>query len=154
MVLLDPLALLILKKMLLAVFLGALIGVEREIAHKSAGMRTHALVALGSALFTVAPVLLSGPMIDPTRIAAQVVTGIGFLGAGLIIFDQSHSSVKGLTTAAGVWVAAAIGMAVGFGLYEISIWATLITILVFLVLWPIEQKFIKKFSRDNGNGLD
>lgn len=154
MILLDPLALAILKKMLLAVFLGALIGVEREIAHKSAGMRTHALVALGSALFTVAPALLSGPTIDPTRIAAQVVTGIGFLGAGLIIFDQSHSRVQGLTTAAGVWVAAAIGMAVGFGLVEVAVWATLITILVFLVLWPVEQKFIKKFSRDNGHGLD
>ena len=146
--LLDPIALLILKKMLLAVFLGALIGVEREIAHKSAGMRTHALVALGSALFTVTPFLLSGPMIDPTRIAAQVVTGIGFLGAGIIFFDQSHSRVQGLTTAAGIWVAAAIGVAVGFGFYEVSVWATLITVLVFLVFWPIERRFIKRFTRE------
>src|SRR3989344_1180552 len=129
----DSLTLSILKKLILAVFLGALIGVEREVAHKSAGMRTHALVALGSALFTVAPSLLSGPTIDPTRIAAQVVTGIGFLGAGIIFFDQSHSRVQGLTTAAGVWTAAAIGMAVGFGLVEVAVWATVLTILVFLV---------------------
>lgn len=154
MILLDPLALSILKKMLLAIFLGALIGVEREVAHKSAGMRTHALVALGSALFTITPTLLSGPTIDPTRIAAQIVTGIGFLGAGIIFFDQSHSRVQGLTTAAGVWVSAAIGVAVGFGLYEVSVWATFLTILVFWVLWPIEQKFIKRFSRNNSNGLD
>lgn len=149
MVLLDPLTLFILKKLILSVFLGALIGIEREIANKSAGMRTHALVALGSTLFTVAPALLSGPLVDPTRIAAQVVTGIGFLGAGIIFFDQSHSRVQGLTTAAGVWVAAAIGVAVGFGLMEVAVWATLLTILVFLVLWPVERKFVKRFSRDD-----
>lgn len=147
----DPLTLVILKKLILAVILGAFIGVEREMARKSAGMRTHALVALGSALFTVAPSLLTGPTVDPTRIAAQVVTGIGFLGAGIIFFEPSHERVKGLTTAAGVWVAAAIGMAVGFGLVEVAVWATLITILIFWVMWPIEQKFVKKFSRDYGN---
>ena len=147
----DPLTLSIVKKLILAVVLGALIGIEREVAHKSAGMRTHALVALGSALFTVSPALLSGPTIDPTRIAAQVVTGIGFLGAGIIFLDKSQ--VKGLTTAAGVWVSAAIGMAVGFGLTEVAVWATLLTILVFLVLWPIEQRFVKRFSW-NGNGTD
>lgn len=145
----DPLTVSILQKLILSVFLGALIGVEREIAHKSAGMRTHALVALGSTLFTVAPALLSGPMIDPTRVAAQVVTGIGFLGAGIIFFDQSQSRVQGLTTAAGVWVAAAIGMAVGFGLMEVAVWTTLLTILVFLVLWSVEQRFVKRFSRDD-----
>ena len=144
----DPLTLSILKKLILAVFLGALIGVEREVAHKSAGMRTHALVALGSALFTVAPSLLSGPTIDPTRIAAQVVTGIGFLGAGIIFFDQSHSRVQGLTTAAGVWTAAAIGIAVGFGLVEVAVWATVLTILIFWVMWPIEKKFVKRFVKE------
>jgi|SRR3989338_5283890 len=150
----DSLTVSILQKLILSVFLGALIGIEREIAHKSAGMRTHALVALGSALFTVAPALLSGPTIDPTRIAAQVVTGIGFLGAGIIFFDQSQSRVQGLTTAAGVWVAAAIGMAVGFGLMEVAVWTTLLTILVFLVLWPVEQRFIKRFAREERRELD
>lgn len=150
----DPLTLSILKKLILAVILGAVIGIERERARKSAGMRTHALVALGSALFTVIPSLLTGPTIDPTRIAAQVVTGIGFLGAGIIFFEPSHERVKGLTTAAGVWVAAAIGMAVGFGLIEVGIWATLLTILIFWFLWPVEKRFVKKFPRDDNNGMD
>lgn len=138
------------KQLLLALVLGASIGIEREVAHKSAGMRTHALVALGSALFTIISQSLSGPTIDPTRIAAQIVTGIGFLGAGMIVFDQSR--VKGLTTAAGVWTAAAIGMAVGFNLNPLAIFATLLTILIFVVLWPIERRFVKKFSmREDGN---
>jgi len=133
-------------QLLLAVILGSSIGIEREVAHKSAGMRTHALVALGSALFTIVSQALSGPYIDPTRIAAQIVTGIGFLGAGLIIFHNSR--VQGLTTAAGVWVASAIGMAVGFRLYAISIFTTILTILVFVILWPIERRFIKRFAKD------
>lgn len=132
------------RQLFLAVVLGAAIGVEREIAHKSAGMRTHALVALGSALFTIISQTLSGPYIDPTRIAAQIVTGIGFLGAGLIVFDKSK--LKGLTTAAGVWTASAIGMAVGFHMNEVAVFASLLTVLVFVVLWPIERRFIKKFA--------
>lgn len=132
------------KKLLLALILGAAIGVEREVAHKSAGMRTHALVALGSALFTIISQSMAGPTIDPTRIAAQIVTGIGFLGAGMIVFDQSR--VKGLTTAAGVWTAAAIGMAVGFDMNALAVFASILTILVFVVLWPIERRFVKKFS--------
>ncbi len=132
------------KQLLLAVGLGAAIGIEREIAHKSAGLRTHAVVALGSALFTIVSQTLSGPYIDPTRIAAQIVTGIGFLCAGLIVFDKSK--VTGLTTAAGVWTASAIGMAVGFHLYAIAIFATALTVFVFVILWPIENRFVKKFA--------
>ena len=151
---LDQQTLEIFGRLFLAVLLGASIGIEREIANKFAGMRTHALVAMGAALFTVTSMALSGPTIDPTRIAAQIVTGVGFLGAGLIIFHKSL--VHGLTTAAGVWVAAAIGTATGFGLYAISIFATLITILVFVVLWPVERNFIKRFSGygedENGHG--
>lgn len=131
-------------QLFLAVILGASIGIEREIAHKSAGMRTHALVALGSALFTIISQNLVGPNIDPTRIAAQIVTGIGFLGAGLIVFDKSK--LKGLTTAAGVWTASAIGMAVGFHMNAVAAFATFLTILVFVVLWPVESRFIKKFA--------
>ena len=132
-------------QLLLAVFLGLAIGVEREIAQKSAGMRPHALVAMGAALFSIVSAAVAGPNVDPTRIAAQIVTGIGFLGAGLIVFNQSR--VQGLTTAAGVWVAAAIGMAIGFKLYQVSVFATVLTILVFLVLWPIEERFVKRFSK-------
>lgn len=132
------------QQLLLAVALGGVIGIEREIAHKSAGLRTHAVVALGSALFTIVSQSLSGPYIDPTRIAAQIVTGIGFLGAGLIVFDKSK--VKGLTTAAGVWTASAIGMAVGFRLYAVAIFAAVLTVLVFVILWPVENRFVKKFA--------
>ena len=150
----DPKTLEIFGRLFLAVILGTAIGIEREIANKFAGMRTHALVAMGATLFTITSSVLSGPTIDPTRIAAQIVTGIGFLGAGLIVFHKSR--VHGLTTAAGVWVAAAIGTATGFGLYAISIFATLLTILVFVVLWPVERNFIKRFSGygedENGHG--
>ena len=141
---LDPQTLSVFFRLFLAVVLGAAIGVEREIANKFAGMRTHALVAMGATLFTVASATLSGPTVDPTRIAAQIVTGVGFLGAGLIVFHRSR--VHGLTTAAGVWVAAAIGTVIGFKLYAIGVFATLLTILVFAVLWPIEQNFVKRFS--------
>ncbi|MDO8429980.1 MAG: MgtC/SapB family protein [bacterium] len=149
---LDKQTLEVFWQLLLAVLLGSLIGIEREVAHKSAGMRTHALVSLGSALFSIVSQSVSGPTVDPTRIAAQIVTGIGFLGAGLIVFDQSK--VKGLTTAAGVWVASAIGMAIGFKFYDIAIFSTILTILVFVVLWPLEQKFIKRFSRGGDSGSD
>lgn len=141
------------RQLFLAVVLGVAIGIEREIAHKSAGMRTHALVALGSALFTIISQTLSGPYIDPTRIAAQIVTGIGFLGAGLIVFDKSK--LKGLTTAAGVWTASAIGMAVGFHMNAVAIFASFLTILVFVVLWPIERRFVKRFAlRDAEEDID
>jgi len=148
-------------QLLLAVLLGTFIGVEREFANKFAGMRTHALVAMGSALFTIASTSISTGIVDPsallglqidgvaivsdpTRIAAQIVTGIGFLGAGLIVFHRSR--VQGLTTAAGVWVAAAIGMAVGFQLYLVAIFASILTVLVFILLWPLERKFVVRFS--------
>lgn len=132
------------RQLLLAVALGAVIGIEREVAHKSAGLRTHAVVSLGSALFTIVSHSVIAPGVDPTRIAAQIVTGIGFLGAGLIVFDKSK--VKGLTTAAGVWTASAIGMAVGFNLDAIAIFAAVLTVLVFVILWPIENRFVKKFA--------
>ncbi len=143
---LDQHTLELFRQLSLAVFLGSLIGIEREIAHKSAGMRTHALVALGSTLFTIISQVLTGPYIDPTRIAAQIVTGIGFLCAGLIIYNNSR--VQGLTTAAGVWVAAAIGMAIGFRLYAIGVFTTILTILVFVILWPIERRFVKRFAKE------
>ncbi len=148
----DPETIIVFWKMLLAVFLGATIGVEREVAHKFAGMRTHALVALGSVLFTVISQSLSGSTVDPTRIAAQIVTGIGFLGAGMIVFDSSR--VKGLTTAAGVWVAAAIGMAIGFDLYSVAVFTTFLTVLIFVFLWPIEQYFVKRLAADENRKHD
>ena len=132
----------------LATLLGALIGVERELARKTAGMRTFALVALGSCLFTIIPqiafVNFAGTSYDPSRIASQVVVGIGFIGAGLIVFHQSR--VKGLTTAAGLWVAAAIGMSVAYKLYAISLFTTIVTISILVFMWFLEHNFVRKLG--------
>ncbi|MDP3729818.1 MAG: MgtC/SapB family protein [bacterium] len=139
-------------RLFLAAFLGSLVGIEREIAKKPAGIRTHALVALGAALFSVVSYSVVGDTVDPTRIAAQIVTGVGFLGAGMIIFHQSR--VQGLTTAAGMWIAAAIGMATGFGMYLIGIFTAVLTVLIFIVMWPIEEHFLKKIShRDHPHNV-
>ena len=145
---LDPKTLEIFGQLALATFLGALIGVERELARKTAGMRTFALVALGSALFTIisqfAFASFVGTSFDPSRIASQVVVGIGFIGAGSIIFSQSR--VRGLTTAAGLWVSAAIGMAVAYKMYAIAVFATLVTIFILVFLWFIEHKVLKNLG--------
>jgi len=117
-------------RLLVAALLGAAVGLEREFHDHPAGTRTHLLVALGSALFTVLSVhgfSASGVTVDPTRIAAQIVTGIGFLGAGAII--HSGTSVRGLTTAASLWATAAIGLAAGVGLYGLAVAATIIVVL-------------------------
>src|SRR3989344_8837875 len=114
----DPETITMFIRLLLAAFLGALLGMERVFAHKTAGLRTYALVSMGSALFVVVSVIIVDQFsgitnFDPLRVAAQIITGIGFLGAGVIIFRESR--VEGITTAAGLWVAAGIGMASGFG---------------------------------------
>ena len=116
-------------RLLQALVLGALIGYERERAGKPAGVRTHGMVALGAALFTVAALSGFGPSTDPSRIVAQIVSGIGFLGAGAIL--QQRGSVHGLTTAASLWVTAAIGVTVGIGMFVMSLETA---VLVFLLL--------------------
>lgn len=118
-----------LLRLAVALLLGALIGYERERAGKPAGVRTHGMVSLGAALFTLVSLHGFGSASDPARVAAQVVTGIGFLGAGAILHQRNI--VHGLTTAASLWVTAAIGVAVGVGMEVMSI-AT--AILVFLLL--------------------
>ena len=118
-----------LLRMVVAVFVGALIGYERERKGKPAGVRTHSMVCLGAALFTVVSLYGFGTAGDPTRVAAMVVSGIGFLGAGAILHQRE--SVHGLTTAASLWVTAAIGLAVGVGMFAMSL---VTTILVFLLL--------------------
>ncbi len=105
-------------RVLLAGALGAVIGFQRTRAHKPAGIRTHSLIAIGAALFTVASAL-GFPEADPTRIAAGIVTGVGFLGAGAII-RREGGLIGGLTTAASIWVVAALGLAAGMGLYVIA----------------------------------
>lgn len=139
-------------RLLAAAFFGALIGFEREYMGKAAGLRTYALVSVGACLFalvsvfgvnklpeTPAPMISGGSFninYDPTRIASNIVTGIGFLGAGLIILRGSR--LEGLTTAAGLWVAAALGMAVGFGFYVVSAVTVLVVLAILLLLNKIE----------------
>jgi putative Mg2+ transporter-C (MgtC) family protein len=142
-------------RMLIAAILGAAIGLEREIHEHPAGMRTHLLVALGSAIFTVLSIYgFEGvgrgnvaPNVDPTRIAAQVVSGIGFLGAGAIL--KYGTSIRGLTTAASLWTAAAIGMAAGAGEWVIAAVGTLIVI---VSLWPLNA-LVERIHRPGTKAL-
>lgn len=115
-------------QLVLAAFLGGLIGAEREYRAKVAGMRTHMLVAVGAALFMLVSMYGFGQGADPARVAAQIVSGIGFIGAGAIMMDR-RKAVHGLTTAAGIWVAAGIGMAVAAGLYVVATATTFLTLL-------------------------
>lgn len=132
-----------------ALLLGALIGLEREISEHSAGMRTNALVALGSALFTVISAygflsMLDLPHIqlDPTRIASYIIAGIGFLAGGAIFHREAKEQVKGLTTAAAVWVVAAIGMACGAGFLWEATATTLLVLIVLILLRFLERLLV------------
>lgn len=129
----------VIQRLLLAAALGAMIGLEREWNQKAAGLRTNTLIALGSALFTVMSIELSPPnsVADPTRVASQIVTGIGFLGGGAIL--RYGGSVKGLTTAATIWVNAAIGVAAGGGSFRTAAVAAVTTLIVLRLLLPVER---------------
>lgn len=128
-----------LGRLVVAGILGAVIGVEREWRHKSAGLRTNSLIAFGSALFTIVALELAGPNVDAAaRIPAQIVSGVGFLGAGAILKGR-NDDVVGLTTAAMIWVNAAIGMAAGAGSYGLAVGATGIVLFVLTVFLPLER---------------
>jgi putative Mg2+ transporter-C (MgtC) family protein len=117
--------------------LGAIIGFERELHRQPAGFRTHSLVSLGAALFTVVSAFgFSGPLVDPTRIAAQIVSGIGFIGAGTILQYRGH--IRGLTTAASLWSVAAIGTAAGAGLFVVAMTGTLLILVILSILDRVE----------------
>jgi len=136
-------------RMAIGLVLGAVIGFERELHRQPAGFRTHSLVAVGSALFTIISAYgFAGPAVDPTRIAAQIVSGIGFIGAGTIL--QHRGSVRGLTTAASLWSVAAIGMAAGAGMLFIATVGTLLILVVLSVL----DRFEEFARRRMGIGLD
>jgi putative Mg2+ transporter-C (MgtC) family protein len=126
-------------RLALAAGLGGVIGLEREYHRKPAGLRTNILIALGSALFSVLSIEVGSGAGSPDRIAAQVITGIGFLGAGAIM--RTGGDVHGLTTAATIWVNAAIGMAAGVGAFRVATGAAAITLLVLVVLPFIERVF-------------
>jgi len=142
--------LLVFYKLMLATLLGLALGFERTIAGKMAGMRTYALMALGSCLLIIVGLsvdldYLGKTNFDPMRLAAGIITGVGFICGGLVIFTDKQ--LLGLTTAAGMWVSVGIGIAVGFGLFNIAIFTTIITLVVFSVLWHLEV-FIQKVSKE------
>ncbi len=132
---------------ILATFLGAAIGLERELSGKSAGLRTNLLICLGAAIFTI----ISKRMYDvdegsTARIAAQIVTGVGFLGAGALI--QDRRGVHGLTTAATIWLVASIGMSCGAGFHDLAVVSTLITIIVLAGLSKL-AKPLERYAKKN-----
>jgi putative Mg2+ transporter-C (MgtC) family protein len=120
-------------RLLLAAVLGGIIGYQRERAKKPAGLRTHILIGLGAALFTVVSIYGFGANSDPSRVAAGIVAGIGFLGAGVIFRAMRADVPMGLTTAASVWLTAAIGMAAGVGLYLIAAVVAIVAVLVLMI---------------------
>jgi putative Mg2+ transporter-C (MgtC) family protein len=128
-------------RLLVALVLGAVVGLERERQERAAGLRTVTMVSLGSCLFTIVGAY-GFSQTDPSRVAAQIVTGIGFLGAGTIFLRKDL--VRGLTTAATIWATAAIGMAAGTAQYFEAVFATLLILAVLMVLKPIERRFFKR----------
>ena len=140
----------IIIRLVTAVGLGLLVGAERLVVHKDAGMKTHALVSLGSAVFvlvseTLVQKYINLPGLNPAMIPSQIIVGIGFLGAGSIMLYGSQ--LRGLTTAGGLWVTAGIGMAAGFGFYSLSIIITILVLLI-LTLVNILEKPIRKISEE------
>ena len=146
-------------RLALAAVMGSVIGWERQRKEGAAGLRTHMMVCLGSALVMIVSAfgfedILGRPdvVLDPSRIAAQVISGIGFLGAGTIVFLRPQV-IRGLTTAAGLWTVAAIGLAVGGGLYLAAIATTVIALLILAVIKPLEHRMMERRKKRLGTGM-
>lgn len=120
-------------RLLLVIALGAIIGYQRERAGKAAGLRTHTLISLGAALFTVVSIFGFSGAVDPSRVAAGVVAGVGFIGAGVIFRGMGGTGVAGLTTAASIWTAAGVGLAAGAGMWLIAIIAGLAAVGILMI---------------------
>lgn len=142
-------------KLFLGLSLGAILGLERIFAHRTAGVRTYALVSMGSTLLIIISEAISHQYLgigfnpDPLKIASNIVVGVGFLGAGIIIFKDSK--LIGLTTAAGLWVSAAIGISVGYGMYLPAFFATIFTLFIFTILWYIESGLLSLYDSHKGS---
>lgn len=143
----------IIIRLLLASLFGALIGLERERKDWTAGMRTHMMVCVGSSLIMIVSAFgfsdilgTANVNLDPSRVAAQVVSGIGFIGAGTIMF-MKQGTIRGLTTAAGLWTVAAIGLATGGGMYFAAGATTVVALIILWAMQPIENTFAKKFKQ-------
>ena len=142
-------------RLFLAAIFGGIIGLERERKNWAAGLRTHMMVCLGASLAMLVStygfndvVGKEGYGLDPSRVAAQVISGIGFLGAGTILFLR-QGTIRGLTTASGLWTVAAIGLATGGGLYFAALITTLLAIVILWVLQPVEKRFSNRFKQKN-----
>jgi putative Mg2+ transporter-C (MgtC) family protein len=145
----------VLLRLGVAALLGLVLGIERSLAGKHAGMRTYALVSLGSALFTLVGTIASYQMsyfagVNPLQIAASVVIGIGFIGAGLSAVRDAKTSHAELTTAAGIWVAAGVGMASGYGLYAVALASTVLVVVIFSLFARLEHTLRVRFGRSPG----
>jgi putative Mg2+ transporter-C (MgtC) family protein len=134
----------VIVRLIAATLLGAVVGTEREIAGKPAGLRTHMLVSLGTAVFVLTGSSIGMSEEGVSRIIQGITTGIGFLGAGAILKINEERDIQGLTTAAGIWMTAAIGMAVGVGSLGVALLSTLLTLIVLGVARTLENRFIKK----------
>lgn len=145
-------------RLFFALLLGGIIGTERSVvARQPAGTRTFGLVSLGACLFVlvgsfVDTSYLGSVNLEPMQIAGAIVTGIGFIGGGLIIFHRE--SLHGVTTASGLWIAAALGMAVGFGLYAVALFATVLALIMLIGMWYVENRFKHWFNEMAHNGSE
>ena len=142
----------ILVRLVIALVLGGLLGVERSMAHKTAGMRTYSLISMASAVLIIMSEIVirkytgtSG--IDPLRMASAIIQSIGFVGAGLFFSSHLHSQpqphITGITTAVGLWVSTGVGIAVGYGLYGMALIVTFLTLFVFSIMWVLEEKVVE-----------
>jgi putative Mg2+ transporter-C (MgtC) family protein len=147
-------------RLVVALLLAAVIGFQREKTHHAAGLRTHLLVALGSALFTLIPLEAGAPIEDVTRVVQGIAAGIGFIGGGVIIklTDGEQRQVQGLTTAAGIWLTSAIGIAAGLGRLSSALVGIILTWVVLVALEPVEKRLhsqeIRRDSRSNKESHD
>ena len=139
----------IIIRILVSFILGVIVGIERGISHKTVGFRTLSLVCVGSTGFTLVSIY-GFQEVDTSRVAAQIVTGIGFIGAGAIL--HKGYMTKGLTTAAALWVAAAIGMACGTGMFVLAFVITLMSLILLWVLKPFKIQLDRMIDKENGNG--
>lgn len=139
----------VMLRLTLSLVLGGLIGLERQLHRRAAGLRTHILVCVGSCLIMLTSIYISDiykniSNVDPSRIAAGVITGIGFLGAGAIIREREKEAVKGLTTAASLWVVAGIGLAAGCGFYTAALFTTILALVTLFFLGFFEKNILSK----------
>jgi len=134
----------VLVRIFVAIFIGGILGLERSLAGKGAGIRTYAMVSLGSCIFSIIS-LVGGVVGNPLYLGTAIITGIGFIGAGLVLFQTESHRITGITTAAGLWVSAGLGMTAGYGLFKLGVIATVAALVIFTIFWFVERG-LQRFS--------